>query len=74
VTRPSSTRTDLERKEDVALTWIEEWLRDIFASLEVMHEIVDGTPVKKPRLSKLEVHISDLLTETEAAIEKVEKL
>lgn len=74
MTRPSSVRSQRERAEDVALTWIEEWLRDIAAGLTVIYEVVDGTPLEKPRLSKIETLLSDAITAVEAAIEKVETL
>lgn len=75
VTRPSSTRTEYERAEDVALTWIEEWLQDIFAGLEVMYQIIDGTDMsEKPRLGELEVAFTNLMNSVEKLIGRVKKL
>ena len=75
MTRPSSTRTEDERVEDVALTWIEEWLRDIFAGLEVMYQIIGAAEVsEKPRLAELDVAFTSVMANIEKLIGRVKKL
>ena len=73
MTRPSSTRTEQERYDDVTLIWIEEWLRDILAGLAVMKEMVDVTPTKSLILSSLKTSFVDLIIGTEELIGKVEE-
>jgi len=70
VSRPSVRRSEYERKKDISLIWLVEWLRDIEASLEVIYDIV-GAP-SAGGVSKFEANIKDLQNDVEALIAAME--
>ena len=73
MTRPSSTRTEQERIDDVSLTWMEEWLLDAHASMSVMHEMVDNAEAGS-RLTTLVVPMETVLDKLDEVIKRVRGL
>ena len=73
MTRPSSTRTEQERIDDVSLTWMEEWLLDTHASMAVMYGIADSAEVGS-RLTTLVVPMETVLDKLDEVIKRVRGL
>jgi hypothetical protein len=72
MSRPSVERSEKVRKKDMALMWMIEWLKDIEASLEVMHDIVDQPPLKAAGLDKFEVPVTDIKDKVGELIDDME--
>ena len=74
MSRPSSSRSPLERFEDVTFTWMEEWLHDVYASLSVIYEMANATSKKSTKFSDLLIDLNGILTQIAEFIERIEKL
>lgn len=73
MSRPSSTRTEQERIDDVSLMWMEEWLLDAHASLTVMYGMADNAETGS-QLTALIVPMEAALDKLDVIITKVRKL